>query len=1394
MNFSKSIISIIVAIALIVSSISIDGLEKVQANDNDSKLIDQKNQITSLITKQEEELSSSNTIVTSNDANEYNLTTFESDVQIQNGHEWKAIDTTLVPSSDGGFVTKETQLDIRFSEELDSETSFIEVTNGAEQKVEFSLSSIETSDEIIPIQKSEGVINGNEISYQDILKGVDLRHIVLNTEIKEDVILREKIEGLKSINYKLTTKLTPTLSQTGELVLSDHKGKKIYEMPAPQMSDSQVNQGSGFSEPNYDIEYQLIKKEDYYELKLVPTSNWLEEDRVYPVYIDPTLVKNVSLDTFVTSAAPDRGHNQYWNSTLGQYVLRVGKYDASTGTNYAFVKLYTLDNLKGANVTSATLKTFANWSYYATTKTEMWVDRVASSWSENNVTWNTRPPSIGITSAKAARNEWASFNVTNAVQEIVSEKRSDYGFKFHANGNEMTHWKQLSAGENGKNVTNLSVTYSYPQMQAATTNTFPSGVGSTTGYIDVSWPSVSHAKGYRLQLFDGKGWQTVYDGSSTSFTTKNKKIWPLSSQYNVRDSTTGGIKFRIGDGQELPMDPTEMYSKSSGVTTTSKAFQFRVIADYPLGSSTPSKISKPVLDGIIPDTPAMPQVAEYFPDYETGKGNFTLEWDEVEGATAYDLQFFNGLSYESIPVGNVTKWTSKDKNIFPTDDQLNISSSESIFRKNQDGQDFSLDPRVFYKTNNENYQNTSNYFIKLVAKSSKGTSLASPTLRVWFPTAEPKNYGKGFLYSNETEGYANLSWDPVNDAQGYLISLFNGREYQPVANVDSETTFWSSKHFYLWPKTLISPTFLTSDSEDGVELPFSPEKIYEFNSDFNKDVSKYYFKVQSYRYVGEDVSLEETDQFKGISSVSDYDLEIELNEVEHQNSTTNKLYPAMSLPNVEIYVDYIYESNDETISENFDEGISSTQIDESEEKPHIKNEFMLDWDKVAHALKYQIVFYNGVDYTFLDVPGNQTQWSSSGKNIFPTEAQIANGELNFRPEEDGSPLPKSPRHLYTHLKNKNAKINIQNFDHYYVGIKAILADGSTTLSELQSFEIPDEKPQVLVTKNYIHDNQTREIELSWFTPANSKNELLIFNGIDYTPYSLDNKTYWNSEQSKIFKNENGVLQFTILGAGESLPAHLTDLYAQNNLNTSEISILPEYKFIVRSTSPQRITTETEVELYNSNNELLDLDSELYLEENEFGISSRNSNLPRGIRRTLVQRITEELFHIYMDKQAQKNKKPYDSIRLNHANISKIPAENTAERYMFGKAGVSLNGGGLVKKKVIVSQERLKHILFRHDVRFWDGSLGAGGRQTFFPKGTSTQFIMTSLAQVIKTNASDINNQIRRPVKAGSKYNRVTYTARINGMEYQVGIRFYRDKSMNPRVDQFFPTEQYWYLK
>lgn len=1028
MNFKNKFIPIVITGTLLVPLIEVEEMGQAMAEKGRQTISTDVDEdvLKDVVARQVDELGDGNIIVTLKANNEYQLTAYENDVQVEDRDGWKAIDTTLTPDGEGGFVTKETKLDIKFSEELDPKDSFIEVGDNRNQKVEFSLTGIETDKGVKPLQRSDGEVSDNVITYPDIMDGVDLRHIVLNSEVKEDVILHKPVKGLKSINYKLKTSLIPTLDDTGDLVLSDKHGNKIYEMPAPQMSDSEVALGSGYSELNHDIEYRLTKKSDHYEIKLIPTSDWLDQDRTYPVYIDPTLVKNASLDTFVSSAAPDKGHNQYWNSTLGQYVLRVGKYDSSTGTNYALVKLYSLDNLVGADITSANLKTFVNWSYYETTKTGLWVDKVASSWSENNVTWNTRPASTGIASTTVARNSWATFNVTNAVKEVVSGKRVDYGFKFHTNGNEMTHWKQLSAGENGKNVTNLSITYSYPQMQAIKSNPFPTGAGATTGYIDLSWPSIKGATGYRLQMFDGKGWQTIYNGTATSFTTKDKKIWPLSTQYNVRDSGSGGIKFRTGDGQELPMNPSPMYSTSSGVATSSKAFQFRAIADYKLGSSNPSVVTKPVLDGIIPDTPSAPVVKETGLDETDENGYFTVEWDEVEGATSYDLQIFNGNNYENIPVGNTTQWTSENKSIYPSPTQLeNVKVGDTnVFRLNNDGVNLGKDPRKLYRLSGTKYANTTYYFVKVVAKSSKGTSSPSPFTRVWLPTSTLTTNHTG-VNVDDDKAYIQSRWEADEEAAGYLVSMYNGKEYQIVSRLPKDVSRWTSKDKKIWP--LDNQGIDLRTTGDGRELLVDPSVTYK-KSDRDSSDSNYRIKIQSYRAENTALSPYDYSRYHGLSSdeavddVSIFDKPIPRITLEEEVVADR---PKMVAPEVEAFTN----------------GDGTGYLDVS-------------WAPVVGAKKYQVFLFNGHQHATWDVPVTSTSWTTKGKKIYPTLEQLDDGRVDYLKDGTGQELADEPSYLYTKSWEIANGIDYRNSNNYYVYVRASLEDGYSPVSDATVATIP----------------------------------------------------------------------------------------------------------------------------------------------------------------------------------------------------------------------------------------------------------------------------------------------------------------------------------------------------
>ena len=73
-----------------------------------------------------------------------------------------------------------------------------------------------------------------------------------------------------------------------------------------------------------------------------------------------------------------------------------------------------------------------------------------------------------------------------------------------------------------------------------------------------------------------------------------------------------------------------------------------------------------------------PRVQAYSNGTGSEAGHFNIQWDAVQGAKGYKVAIFNGYDYEYIPVGNVTSWSTKDKKIFPTQDEINAGNLSFI--------------------------------------------------------------------------------------------------------------------------------------------------------------------------------------------------------------------------------------------------------------------------------------------------------------------------------------------------------------------------------------------------------------------------------------------------------------------------------------------------------------------------------------------------------------------------------------------------------------------------------------------------------------------------------------------------------------------------------------------
>ncbi len=91
--------------------------------------------------------------------------------------------------------------------------------------------------------------------------------------------------------------------------------------------------------------------------------------------------------------------------------LKVGYYDGSSGTNFAFIKPNVSD-LKGAKIEGATFHAYAVWHYYGNQPNGVWLDEVTGGWNVGGVNWNNKPGSNNIAQTDVGRGKWAQFNVT----------------------------------------------------------------------------------------------------------------------------------------------------------------------------------------------------------------------------------------------------------------------------------------------------------------------------------------------------------------------------------------------------------------------------------------------------------------------------------------------------------------------------------------------------------------------------------------------------------------------------------------------------------------------------------------------------------------------------------------------------------------------------------------------------------------------------------------------------------------------------------------------------------------------------------------------------------------------------------------------------------------------
>lgn len=375
----------------------------------------------------------------------------------------------------------------------------------------------------------------------------------------------------------------------------------------------------------------------------------------------------------------------------------------------------------------------------------------------NATSWSTKGKNIWPTKAEIDSGKYKLHTDGKGGSELALNPSPVYknsGGSYPASKN---YWVAVSAvfdqGEGAMSAAAKPVIPNIGRVQKPSTKGFNNN--NATGWFDLSWKAVSGAAGYKMQVFNGKGFETLDLGNKTSWSTKDQNIWPTKAEISA-----GKYALHLKDkkGAELPINPGPVY-KNAGGDANRKTYGFKVIAYNKDGEAIASPEASPALPDIAKPKNLTGYVYTNTKSSQTGYVN--LIWDKVKNAKGYKINIYNGKDYQSFDVGDTDHWTTQNKRIWPSADEVKAGR----FQLHTDGKggELALDPSPVYENANGNYKGKKNYSFTLTAYDANGDSIPTAPFNPVF------HEGAEFLGTEEFWSIIDIPDGQLNGATGNVI-------------------------------------------------------------------------------------------------------------------------------------------------------------------------------------------------------------------------------------------------------------------------------------------------------------------------------------------------------------------------------------------------------------------------------------------------------------------------------------------------------------------------------------------------------------------------------------------------------------------------------------------------
>lgn len=301
---------------------------------------------------------------------------YDTDIHYLKNGKYEEIDNTLIKEKDL-LVNKSNDYRVEFKEDFRESLMKMSKDN---HYIDFKLMDSRK----INLKSAKRMISKeySNITFNDITDDIKIEYQTLSNKVKETIVLQNS--NYSDLSFLLDTNLNLE-EKNGEIVSKDELGNIVFKIEKPFMVDS-----NGIR--NDKIHYFLCTIDNKYVLTLILDEEWLKDkDRLYPVYIDPTIdSSNTSdLNFFDTFIYP--GDDNVDKSNLGYLVAGVNKVNGQDRVNRTLIKFDLPEIGTGSEIIYADL-TFIG--YPSTINSSdvnsklVTVHRVTKDWNENTANWD----------------------------------------------------------------------------------------------------------------------------------------------------------------------------------------------------------------------------------------------------------------------------------------------------------------------------------------------------------------------------------------------------------------------------------------------------------------------------------------------------------------------------------------------------------------------------------------------------------------------------------------------------------------------------------------------------------------------------------------------------------------------------------------------------------------------------------------------------------------------------------------------------------------------------------------------------------------------------------------------------------------------------------------------